>query len=100
MNIPYLPDELVSKIYDFNRPKLGFECKKGQFFGCDGFQVEINEVRRRPYYNEILIQGHRCFCDEKCGFATTIPLTSPYKDMYIDKHNWIGFEINKNMLRD
>tara|TARA_B100000768_G_scaffold151938_1_gene147368 strand:- start:296 stop:604 length:309 start_codon:yes stop_codon:yes gene_type:complete len=97
-NLPELPDEIVSLIYDFIRPKLGFEFKKKQIFKCDGFYVEITDVKRRPFYNEIYINGYRCFPEEKCGFATTIPITNKYKDMCIDKSNFIGFEISKEML--
>jgi hypothetical protein len=100
MNLPYLPDEIVSLIFDFIRPKLGFEFKNGQIFKCDGFDVEITSVKIRPYYNEILIAGDRCLPNERCGFQTNITLTNKYKDMCIDKTNWISFELNKNMLKE
>jgi len=93
-----LPDEIVSLIYDFNRPKLGFEFKKNQKFKCDGFYIEITDVKTRPFYNEICIRGYRCFAKEKCGFCTTIPITNKYKDMCIDKNNFIGFEVSKETL--
>ena len=97
-NIVELPDEIVSLIYDFNRPKLGFEFKKKQIFKCHGCNIEITDVKIRPFYNEISIRGYRCFTNEKCGFSTTIPITNKYKDMCIDKSNFIGIEVSKEML--
>ena len=97
--LPYLPDEIVSLIYDFNRPKIGFEIKKGQIFNCGEFDVEISEVQIRRFYDVIAIQGYRCFPNEKVGFCTTIPIISKYKDMCIDKNNWISFQLNKNNLK-
>ena len=85
-----LPDEIVTLIYDFNRPKLGFEFKKKQIFKSD--------VKTRPFYNEIYIRGYMCYTDEKCGFSTTIPITNKYKDMRIDKSNFLGIEVTKEML--
>jgi uncharacterized protein (DUF2225 family) len=93
-----LPDEIVTLIYDFNRPKLGFEFKKKQIFKCDGFNIEIADVKTRPFYNEIYIRGYMCYTDEKCGFSTTIPITNKYKDMRIDKSNFLGIEVTKEML--
>ena len=97
-NIMELPDEIVSLIYDFNRPKLGFEFKKNQIFKCAKCNIEITEVKTRPFYNEIRIRGYRCFDKEKCYFCTTIPLTNKYKDMRIDKSNFLGIEVTKEML--
>ena len=93
-----LPDEIVKMIYDYIRPKKGFEFKIGQIFKCDGCYIEINDVKTRPFYNEICIMGYRCFDKEKCGFSTTIPITNKYKDMFIDKTNFINIDINKTML--
>tara|TARA_B100000902_G_scaffold34884_1_gene41880 strand:- start:103 stop:495 length:393 start_codon:yes stop_codon:yes gene_type:complete len=125
--LPYLPYEIVKMIYDYIRPKKGFEFKVGQIFKCEynireqhnmkplfgwGKQnirdyisicnVEITEVRKRPYYNEIFISGkglgHKLAEDEEGYFATTIKMNNPYKDMIIDKTNFLKMEINKTML--
>ncbi len=125
--LPYLPDEIVKMIYDYIRPKKGFEFKVGQIFKCEynlmelnnmkplfgwGNQtiqdyiticnIEITDVKKRPYYNEIYISGkglgHKLADDEDGCFATTIKMTNTYEDMFIDKTNFLKIDINKNML--
>tara|TARA_Y100000389_G_C17135891_1_gene352508 strand:+ start:188 stop:508 length:321 start_codon:yes stop_codon:yes gene_type:complete len=100
--LPYLPDEIVKMVYDYIRPKRGFEFKAGQIFKCKYNKIEITEVKKRPYYNEILIRGKRfgfkLADDEECGFATTIKMTNLYEDMFIDKNNFLEMDLNKTML--
>ena len=101
--LPYLPDEIVTMIFDYIRPKKGFQFESGQTFKCNGFNVKITKVQRRPFYNELMIQGKRIFKEEECGFCTSIKLdefiNNIYKDMYYkDEDNFMGFALNKSML--
>ena len=99
--LPYLPDEIVTMIYDYIRPKKGFQFESGQTFKCNGFNVKITKVQKRIFYNEIMIQGKRIFKEEEYFFQTRIKLDefihNPYKDMYWGEDNFMGFALNKSM---